>query len=69
MISLLKRGDLRADVLDIGSRWAQFTGWLHESTGQLGEANRLYDLAPEWALEADNPNMIATALSMQGHTA
>jgi tetratricopeptide (TPR) repeat protein len=63
------RGDLRADVLDVGSQWAQFSGWLHESTGQLGEANRLYDLALEWALEADKPNMIATALSMQGHAA
>jgi tetratricopeptide (TPR) repeat protein len=63
------RGDLRTNVLDIGSQWAQFSGWLHASTGQLGEANRLYDLALEWALEADKPNMIATALSMQGHAA
>lgn len=63
------RGGLRAKVLDIGSQWAQFSGWLHASTGQLGEANRLYGLALEWALEADKPNMIATALSMQGHAA
>ena len=61
------RGDLRADVLDIGSQWAQFAGWLHANNRQLSEANRLYGLALEWALEADKPNMIATALSMQGH--
>jgi hypothetical protein len=63
------RGDLRASVLDIGSQWAQFSGWLHENNRQLSEANRLYGLALEWALEADKPNMIATALNMRGHVA
>jgi hypothetical protein len=63
------RGDLRTSVLDIGSQWAQFGGWLRASLGQLGEANRLYNLALEWASEADKPNMIATALNMQGHAA
>jgi hypothetical protein len=63
------RGDARANVLDIGSQWAQFAGWLHANSRQLSEANRLYGLALEWALEADKPDMIATALSMQGHAA
>jgi hypothetical protein len=63
------RGDVRANVLDIGSQWAQFAGWLQANNRQFGEANRLYGLALEWALEADKPNMIATALSMQGHVA
>jgi tetratricopeptide (TPR) repeat protein len=58
---------VRANVLDIGSQWAQFAGWLHANNRQLSEANRLYGLALEWALEADKPDMIATALSMQGH--
>jgi hypothetical protein len=61
------RGDVRTNVLDIGSQWAQFAGWLHANHRQLSEANRLYGLALEWALEADKPDMIATALSMQGH--
>ena len=63
------RGDVRANVLDISSQWAQFAGWLQANNRQFGEANRLYGLALEWALEADKPNMIATALSMQGHVA
>ena len=63
------RGDMRANVLDIGSQWAQFAGWLHANHRQFGEANRLYGLALEWASEADRPDMIATALSMQGHVA
>jgi transcriptional regulator with XRE-family HTH domain len=63
------RGDLRPRVVDIGSQWAQFSGWLHANTGWLGEANRLYGMALEWAVEADSPNMLATALNMQGHVA
>jgi transcriptional regulator with XRE-family HTH domain len=63
------RGDLRGGVVDIGSQWAQFSGWLHASTGRLSEANRLYGIALEWATEADNPDMLATALNMQGHVA
>jgi hypothetical protein len=63
------RGDVRTNVLDISSQWAQFAGWLQANNRQFGEANRLYGLALEWALEADKPNMIATALSMQGHVA
>ncbi len=63
------RGNARAKVLDIGSQWAQFAGWLHANTGQIAEANKLYNLALAWATEVDKPNMIATALNMQGHTA
>ena len=63
------RGDMRTNVLDVSSQWAQFAGWLNANNRQFSEANRLYSLALEWALEADKPNMIATALSMQGHVA
>jgi len=63
------RGDLRPKVVDIGSQWAQFAGWLHANTGHPDEANRLYGLALEWAAETDSPNMLATALNMQGHVA
>ncbi len=63
------RGELRGEVLDIGSQWAQFAGWLHASVGRLSQASQLYGLALEWALEADKPNMVATALNMQGHAA
>lgn len=63
------RGDLRTKILGVGSQWAQFAGWLHANMGKLSEANRLYGLALEWSTEADEPNMIATALNMQGHAA
>lgn len=63
------RGDLRAKVLDIGSQWAQFAGWLHASGGKVAEASRLYGLALEWATEAGNADMVATALNMRGHAA
>jgi tetratricopeptide (TPR) repeat protein len=63
------RGDLRAKVLDVGSQWAQFAGWLHASGGQVADASRLYGLALEWATEAGNADMIATALNMRGHAA
>lgn len=63
------RGDLRIGMLDVGSQWAQFSGWLHANTGRLREANSLYGLALEWATEADSADMMATALNMQGHAA
>lgn len=63
------RGDLRTKVLDIGSQWAQFAGWLHASGGKVAEASRLYGLALEWATEAGNADMVATALNMRGHAA
>jgi tetratricopeptide (TPR) repeat protein len=63
------RGDIRSRILDVGSQWSQFAGWLSANSGQLDDANRFYQLALEWASEADEPNMMATALSMQGHTA
>lgn len=56
-------------MLDIGSQWAQFAGWLHASGGKVAEASRLYGLALEWATEAGNADMVATALNMRGHGA
>ncbi len=63
------RGDMRDRVLDIGSQWAQFAGWLHANTGRYEEASRFYAMALEWATEAERPDMVATALNMQGHVA
>ena len=63
------RGDYRDKVLTIGAQWAQFIGWLYASVGDLEKANGFYHLALGWATEADEPNMVATALNMQGHTA
>jgi transcriptional regulator with XRE-family HTH domain len=63
------RGDLRPDVVRIGSQWAQFAAWLHANTGQLDDAQLLYGRALDWATEVDDAHMIGTALNMQGHTA
>jgi transcriptional regulator with XRE-family HTH domain len=63
------RGDIRADVVRIGGQYAQFTAWLHASLGEPRAAQYFYDRATEWALEADDPHMVATALSMKGHVA
>jgi DNA-binding XRE family transcriptional regulator len=61
------RGPLRRRVVLLGSQYAQFAAWLHSSAHQPSTAHAYYDRATEWALEADDPNMVATVLSMKGH--
>jgi tetratricopeptide (TPR) repeat protein len=60
---------LRARLVDVASQWAQFTAWLCTTTGDLPRGRRLYLQAMEWASEAGNPHMVATALNMRGHLA
>ncbi|MGH3921356.1 MAG: hypothetical protein ACRDTT_00475 [Pseudonocardiaceae bacterium] len=60
------RGPLRLRVLLLGSQYAQFTAWLHSSDQQLDKAHTYYDRATEWSLEANDPNMVASVLSMKG---
>jgi tetratricopeptide (TPR) repeat protein len=63
------RGPLRRRVVLLGSQYAQFTAWLHSSADQSDKAYAYYGRATEWGLEADDPNMVATALSMKGYMA
>jgi tetratricopeptide (TPR) repeat protein len=63
------RGPLRRRVVLLGSQYAQFAAWLHSSADQPNKASAYYDRATEWGLEADDPNMVATALSMKGYLA
>ncbi|MCX9192643.1 transcriptional regulator [Carbonactinospora thermoautotrophica] len=63
------RGPLRPRVLDVAAQWAQFCGWLHTANGRLAPARAWFDRASEWALEAGDRNMVATALSFKGHVA
>ncbi|MDQ2709149.1 MAG: hypothetical protein M3Z25_16610 [Actinomycetota bacterium] len=63
------RGALRPAVVSLAAQYAQFTGWLHASAGHTEIARSCYDRATEWALEAGDANMVATALSMKGHLA
>jgi transcriptional regulator with XRE-family HTH domain len=62
-------GPLRRRVVLLGSQFAQFAAWLHSSANQPNRAHAYFDRATEWGLEADDPNMVATALSMKGHLA
>jgi transcriptional regulator with XRE-family HTH domain len=61
--------NLKTRLIDIAGQWAQFAAWLSTTTGDRTGGRRLYLQAMEWATEAGNPHMVATALSMRGHLA
>jgi transcriptional regulator with XRE-family HTH domain len=63
------RGAVRTEVVDVAAQWAQFAGWLQAASGRPGRARELYALVLEWATEAGNRQLIATALSLRGHLA
>lgn len=63
------RGALRPRVLSVASQWAQFAGWLNAAIDNPRTAKKRYAEAGEWAAEAGDQDMIATALSMRGHLA
>lgn len=63
------RDPLRPAMVGLGAQWAQFAGWLCATTGDHRQGQAWYLRAMEWASEAGDPNMVATALSMRGHLA
>jgi tetratricopeptide (TPR) repeat protein len=63
------RGPTRSAVVDMAGQWAEYAGWLHTSTGQVGEARRWFDRAHELATEVGNTSLAAEALSFKGHLA
>lgn len=63
------RGDLRPHAVQLGAQWAQFAGWLNTATDRFPNADRWFNRALEWATEASDHDMIATALSFKGHLA
>lgn len=48
---------------------AQFVGWLSAQASDATTAREWYLRSLEWATEAGDPDMVATALSMRGHLA
>lgn len=63
------RGPIRRKVVDMAGQWAQFAGWLRAATNQPARARDQYARALEYATEAGNRDLIATALSMRGNLA
>jgi transcriptional regulator with XRE-family HTH domain len=62
-------GPVRPRLMGVAAQWAQFGGWLHTSVGKSDKAREWFSRALEWAIEADDAEMTATALSYQGHVA
>jgi len=63
------RGAARPKIVDVAAQWAEFAGWLHTSTGRLGEARAWFDRTSELAIEAGNVTLVAKSLSWKGHLA
>ncbi|MCW2567345.1 MAG: transcriptional regulator [Mycobacterium sp.] len=63
------RGALRVQVVDVAAQWAQFAGWLRAASGEPVRARELYGRVLEFAAEAADPQLTATALSLRGHLA
>ncbi|RZU49454.1 helix-turn-helix protein [Krasilnikovia cinnamomea] len=63
------RGPVRRRVVDLAGQWAQFAGWLRAATARPQAARDWYARTLEHATEAQDPDLIATALSMRGNLA
>ncbi|MFH0243156.1 hypothetical protein ACGRHY_12120 [Streptomyces sp. HK10] len=62
-------GLLRADVLRVGTRYAEFLGWLYQDTGRTDEAVRWTRTAMDYAQELGDPMLIAYILQRRGNIA
>lgn len=60
---------LRPAMTSLAAQWAQFAGWLCAATNEPDQGRAWYLQAMEWAGEAGDADMVATALSMRGHLA
>lgn len=63
------RGPLAERVVRLASEHAQFLAWMAQDQGRTAAALAWYDRSHEWALEAGDPDMAATTLSMKAHMA
>jgi hypothetical protein len=55
-------GARRVRLLQVGARYAEFTSWLNQDSGNLWAATHWADRAMEWAQEAGNPHMVSYVL-------
>ncbi|MEU3325788.1 MULTISPECIES: helix-turn-helix domain-containing protein [Streptomyces] len=62
-------GPLREEVLRVGTRYAEFLGWLYQDTGHVQEATRWTRLAMEYAHELGDPTLIAYVFQRRSNIA
>lgn len=62
-------GPQRKQLMRMAGDHAQFSGWVHTSTGQWEQAKMWFGRSMEWAAEARDHDVHATALSYLGHVA
>lgn len=67
LVACTSREPVRAALLPVAAQWAQFAGWLCTNTRRWEQARSWFGTALAWALEADDPDMVATVLSYEGH--
>jgi hypothetical protein len=62
-------GRSKDNLLNVGSRYAEFASWLHQDSGNLERAAYWVDRALGWAQEADNPLMVSYVLTRKSNQA
>ncbi len=62
-------GPRRPALMRMAADWSLFQGWLFTSTAQWEQARAAFGRSMEWAAEARDHNIRATALSYLGHVA
>lgn len=62
-------GAMRDDVLHIGSRYAEFLGWLYQDLGDSNAAMQWTNLAMDYAQELDDPVLAAYTLQRRSNIA
>lgn len=62
-------GTERTRLLYVGARFAEFTGWLNQDSGDLRAAMTWSDRALDMAREARNPAMVSYVLMRKSHIA
>ncbi|WP_093836789.1 hypothetical protein [Streptomyces aidingensis] len=62
-------GPLADQLTSLVAQYAQFVAWMCNDLGDKAAALGWYDRAHDWAMEAGDASMAATALSMKAHLA
>jgi transcriptional regulator with XRE-family HTH domain len=62
-------GPLTDRLVDLAAQYAQFLAWMCIETRNHAAGLAWYDRAHDWAVQAGDPNMAATTLSMKAHLA